>query len=147
MRKKNRKTGIMNQPDEKYQELGIYMPVQHESVYKDLYADTPEERLKYDPIRYYYEDPDHLLDEKIVITAWHPGYLDDVIYEMFPKNHFHTARVKDIHALCSQELKDWVIKNHVELINMRDALLGTNEYQNHLHAVQSSLWMGKEDHD
>ena len=32
----------------------------------------------------------------------------------------------------------------MELINMRDALLGTREYQNHLRAVDSSLYIKKE---
>ena len=89
-------------------------------------------------------DPDELLKEEIVITAWHPGYLDDVIFNMFPKNHFHTARVIDIAAMCSPALKQWVVDKQVELINMRDALLGTREYQNHLRAVGSSLYIKKE---
>jgi predicted glycoside hydrolase/deacetylase ChbG (UPF0249 family) len=143
MRKRNRKTGVMNQPMPKYEHLHIYMPVQHDSCYKDLYAEIPEDRLKYDPVRYYLEDPDELLKEEVVITAWHPGYLDDTIFNMFPKNHFHTARVVDIAAMCSPVLKQWIVDNQVELVNMRDALLGTQEYQNHLRATGNTLYIEK----
>lgn len=143
MRKKNRRTGEMDLPLPKYEHLHIYMPVQHDSCYLDLYADNPEDRLKYDPVRYYLEDPDELLKEEMVITAWHPGYLDDYIYQMFPKNHFHVARVVDIAAMCSPVLKQWIADQKVELVNMRDALLGTQEYQNHLRAVKSSMYIEK----
>ena len=37
-----------------------------------------------------------------------------------------------MHALCSSELREWVEKNNIELVNFRDALYGTKEYQNHL---------------
>jgi predicted glycoside hydrolase/deacetylase ChbG (UPF0249 family) len=142
MRKKDRRTGITAMPSAAYEALGIFMPTQHESVYKDLYAEKPEDRLAYDPVRYFREDPDHILTEKAAITAWHPGYLDDIIYGMFPANHFHTARVADITALCSNELKQWIIDQKVELVNMNDILLGTQEYQNHLKALQSPLAYG-----
>lgn len=143
MRKRNRKTGITSHPSDEFKDLGIYMPTQHDSVYKDLYNGNPEERLKYDPVRYFIEDADHLLDEKACITAWHPGYLDDYIFNMFPKNHFHTARVVDIVALCSPILKQWIIENKVELVNMNDLLLGTQEYQNHLKATSNKMFLEK----
>lgn len=143
MRKRNRKTGVTSFPSKEFASLGIYMPTQHDSVYKDLYANSPQDRLKYDPVRYFLEDDDHLLQEQACITAWHPGYLDDYIYEMFPKNHFHTARVIDIAALCSDTLKQWVVNNHVELVNMNDLLLGTQEYQNHLRAAGSVMYQEK----
>ena len=135
MYKKNRKTQVMHSPSDEYRYLEIYMPVQHETVYKCLYSDNPDERLMYNPVQYFKDDTDHLLERKTVITAWHPGYLDDCIYTMFPRNHFHTARVADIAALCSLELKQWIIENHVELINMNDALLGTQQYQNHIRSM------------
>lgn len=143
MRKRNRMTGAVSYPAPRYEHLGIYMPVQHDSVYKDLYAEKPEDRLNYDPVRYYLEDPDHILEEKCVVTAWHPGYLDDYIFNMFPKNHFHTARVVDVSAMCSPVLKQWIADNKVELCNMRDVLLGTQEYQNHLRATGSGLYAGR----
>ena len=136
MYKKNRKTQIMHCPSAEYKDLEIYMPIQHESVYKCLYSDNPDERMQYNPVRYFIDDTDHLLEKKTVITAWHPGYLDDYICSMFPMNHFHLARVMDITALCSQQLKQWICDKHIELINMNDALLQTQQYQNHLNSIE-----------
>jgi hypothetical protein len=39
-------------------------------------------------------------------------------------------------------LKNWIKENHAELINCRDALYGTREYQNHLKLIGSDLAMG-----
>lgn len=58
-------------------------------------------------------------------------------------NRFYTARVIDIAALCSPLLKQWIVEHQVELVNMRDVLLGTQEYQNHLRAVGSPLYISK----
>lgn len=141
MRKKDRITGIVSQPAEKYQNLGIFMPTQHESVYKILYSDYAEERQKYDPVQYFIDDPDQLMKENIVITAWHPGYLDDTIYFDSSK-HFNLARVIDIQALCDPCLKRWIKENQVELINVHDALYGTHQYQEHLKEIGSELYLG-----
>ncbi len=138
MRKRDRKSNIETQPNQKYADLKIYMPTQHDSIYKILYSDYAEEREKYDPVKYFVEDIDHLLNEEVVITAWHPGYLDDYIYFDSSK-HFNLARVIDIKALCSEELKQWIIDNKIELINLNDALLGTNDYQNYLKLKNSPL--------
>jgi hypothetical protein len=45
------------------------MPTQHESVYLDLYSNVPEEKLKYDPIQYFMDDPDGMKNHKVSITA------------------------------------------------------------------------------
>lgn len=142
MEKKDRVTKITSYPLDKYRKLDIYMPTQHDSVYLDLYADSPSERLKYNPVKYFIEDPDNLKNHKVSITAWHPGYLDEYIFNEFPKNHFHTARVVDISSMCSPVLKKWVETKKVELVNMNDVLLGVNEYQNHLKANDSTLYVG-----
>ena len=101
---------------------------------------------KYDPIRYYVQDESNLLgvpEDSITVHAWHPGYVDYYVYRCgdytAPAHCFKDIRTVDVHALCSQEVKGWLKENHVELINMRDALYGTNEYQNHLRASGSEL--------
>ena len=38
-------------------------------------------------------------------------------------------------------LRNWIKQNDIELVNFRDALFGTNEYQNHLKAIGSDLCM------
>ncbi len=140
--KTDRITKIMATPAEKYAGLNIYMPTQHLSVYKILYHDEAQEREKYDPVQYFISDVDQLLKREIVITAWHPGYLDDYIYFDSSK-HFNLARVIDIKALCSTQIKDWIIDHNVELINVKDALYSTNEYQNYLKIIKSPLYLNK----
>ena len=50
--------------------------------------------------------------------------------------------VRENRAALSEEYKNWIIENHVKLINFRDALYGTNELQDHLKAINSPLWVG-----
>jgi hypothetical protein len=56
------------------------------------------------------DDPDGMKNHKVSITAWHPGYLDEYIFNEFPKNHFYTARFIDISTLWSPGLKEWIKK-------------------------------------
>jgi len=133
MKKKSRHHDGWETLDPKYEDLDIYMPIQHESVYQILYADKAEDRQKYDPVSWFIEDPDHMQEHKVAIAAFHPGYLDDFIYFDSSK-HFNLARLMDIEALSSDRLKAWVRDNRIELVNMTDALYGTNEYQAHLKA-------------
>jgi len=53
--------------------------------------------------------------------------------------HFTLARVQDVHALCSKELHDWLREHKIELMNYRDALYGTREYQTYLRRIGSDL--------
>lgn len=127
--------------DEKYRDLHIYMPNQPAGYYKICYDDSMQIRNTYDPAKYFIDDYDHLMDQETVLTAWHPGYLDEYIYN---ESRLHEARIKDINALCSYALKQWIIQNRITLVNTDDALHGTNEYQNHLRSIQSSLYMNKQ---
>ncbi|MBQ2657737.1 MAG: ChbG/HpnK family deacetylase [Erysipelotrichaceae bacterium] len=77
--------------------------------------------------------------EEIYFYGWHPGFVDDMILSESSCN-IHRVR-ENIHAR-SKEYKDWIISNHIELINFRDALYGTNEYQDHLKKIDSPLWIG-----
>lgn len=140
MRKLDRKSRKEAQPAEKWKHLNIFMPCQHDSCYKILYSDAAENREKYDPVAYYVNDDDQLLKEDIVITAWHPGYLDDIIYFDSSK-HFNLARVIDIKAMCDPKLKQWIIDHKVELVGIKDALYGTQDYQNYLRSIDSELCM------
>lgn len=106
------------------------------------WTDSITSLLDYDPVRFYTEDESKLLsvdEDSITVHAWHPGYVDYYVYrcgDYTPASYcFKDIRTVDVHALCSREVKDWINKNYVELINMRDALYGTSEYQNHLRSV------------
>lgn len=135
-KKYNVKTNEMLYPSEQYKNLNIVMAPQFNTAYKPLYSNILEVKKTYDPVKYFVDDMDDILKEEISITAWHQGYLDDYILN---DSSFTEARPKDVQALCSEELKNWIKANKVELINHRDAIFGTREYQNHLKVIGSDL--------
>ncbi|MBE6121666.1 MAG: ChbG/HpnK family deacetylase [Erysipelotrichaceae bacterium] len=84
-------------------------------------------------------------DENVIYqTGGHPGYLDDHI---LAESACTIHRPKELLAALSEKVKQWIIDNHVVLINQLDVIYGTNEYQKHLKAINSPLWAGnfKED--
>lgn len=126
-----------------YEHLHIYMPSQGKGTNKYMgvrpSSDIPEQ---YDPMRGLMEDGDGIMDKEIAQIAFHPAYLDDyIMYDGGLDTIVSRIRPMDVHFLCSQELRDWIKENRVELINQRDALYGTHEYQNHLKAIGSDLCM------
>lgn len=125
---------------EEYRHLGIYMPNQPATVYRVCYSESYSERMSYDPIQYYLQDEGAILDKPIALTAWHPGYLDDYVLS---ESRMKECRVMDVKALCAPQLKQWIIDNNIELVNSRDAIYGTNEYQNHLRNIGSDLLIVK----
>ena len=77
--------------------------------------------------------------EEIYLYGWHPGYCDDHIMS---ESTCNIHRCKELQACTSEEFRNWIITNKVELINQRDAIYGTNEYQDHLKEINSPLWIG-----
>ena len=77
--------------------------------------------------------------EEIYVYGWHPGYCDDYILR---ESSCNIHRCKELEAALSDEFKQWIITNKIELINQRDALYGTDEFQNHLKEMNSPLWKG-----
>lgn len=131
--------GKINKAREEYAHLNIYMPAQPSTIYKSCFEDSHEARKKYDPVRYFLDDEDRLMDRYIALTAWHPGYLDEYVLS---ESRMAEVRVVDVKALCSEKLKRWIIDNKIELISTTDALFGTKTYQNHLRAIGSPLYTG-----
>lgn len=78
-----------------------------------------------------------------LMHGFHPGYVDYYVAHLGdygPMAPLVTlTRAYDVEALCSQRLHDWILENNIELCNIRDALYGTHEYQNHLRAIGSDL--------
>jgi len=117
--------------------------------YMDLFTDhVSEVEAKYDPVLYYTEDRAGILKypEDVIITqSWHPGYVDYWVYRLGERGRraraqqFVVGRVQDVAALCDVRLRNWIKENHIELVNYRDALYGTREYQNHLKFIGSDL--------
>lgn len=130
--------GVVVPSYDRYKHLNIYMPNQPATVYKICYSNDYSERMSYDPIKYYTNDEGDILNKEIALTAWHPGYLDPYIMS---ESSLAEGRVIDVKALCSDELKRWIVENKIELVNHRDAIYGTNEYQNHLRSANSPLLM------
>lgn len=77
--------------------------------------------------------------EEIYFYGWHPGYCDDHI---MAESTCNLHRCKELEACCSPLLKQWIIDNHIELINQHDAIYGTNQFQDHLKEIDSPLWIG-----
>ena len=115
-------------------------------AYRELQTDSVVELEKYDPYKYYAEDRAHLKDiplDAVVEQSWHPGYVDYYVYRLGDygpgARRFISGRTVDVEALCSERMKNWIKENHIELVNYRDALYGTSEYQNHLKVTGSDL--------
>jgi len=113
-----------------------------------LNTDSLTDIMKYDPLMYYLNDTSHILDlpeGSIDVEVWHPGYVDYFVLHMGSStakaNNYLLCRPKDVEALTSPKLKSWIKEHRLELINFRDAMDGTNEYQNHLKAIGSDLCM------
>lgn len=78
-------------------------------------------------------------EEEIFMYGWHPGYCDDHIMK---ESTCNIHRCKELEAATSEEFKNWIIENQIELMNQRDVLYGTSEFQDHLKAINSPLWVG-----
>lgn len=77
--------------------------------------------------------------EEIYMYGWHPGYCDDYI---LAESSCNIHRCKELQAALSETFKQWIIDNKIELVNQRDVLYGTNEFQDHLKEINSPLWVG-----
>ncbi len=145
---KGGRTGV-TYPLDKWKDRNIYIPAPV-NAYKEIETDSITEQMeRYDPIRYYTEDPDKMLelpDDVIFEQSWHPGYVDYFVYKQGdygPRaKFFASVRTEDVAALTSPVLRQWVREHKIELINFRDALYGTHEYQNYLRSIDSDLYVG-----
>jgi predicted glycoside hydrolase/deacetylase ChbG (UPF0249 family) len=120
-------------------------------AYIDLLTDSISKVEKeYDPVLFYTEDRAGILkypDDMIIIQSWHPGYVDYYVYRLGERGNraraqqFVVGRTQDVAAMCDVRLRNWIKENRIELVNLRDALYGTREYQNHLKLIGSDLCM------
>ena len=76
---------------------------------------------------------------KSFLISCHPGYLDDIV---LAESRCNIHRVKELQGYLDPRVKNWIIENDLELVNQRDILFGTNEYQEHLRIINSPLWTG-----
>jgi predicted glycoside hydrolase/deacetylase ChbG (UPF0249 family) len=119
------------------------------TAYINLLTDSVSAvEAKYDPVLFYTEDRAGILkypEDTIVRQSWHPGYVDYYVYRQGERanraraQQFVVGRTQDVAALCDIRLRNWIKQNNIELVNGRDALYGTSEYQNHLRLTGSDL--------
>lgn len=136
--------------DEKWASRKIYTAA-GPAAYGDLLTDSISSVEKnYDPVLFYTEDRAGILKtpmDWITWQAWHPGYVDYYVYRLGERvnraraQQFVVGRTQDVAAMCDIRLRNWIKQNNIELVNFRDALYGSNEYQNHLKAIGSDLCM------
>ena len=137
-------------PDPKFAGRKIINPV-GTFAYLDLLTDSiAKVEKEYDPVLFYTEDRAGILkypEDMIFAQSWHPGYVDYYTYRLGERanraraQQFVIGRTQDVAAMCDPRLKNWIKQNRIELVNYRDALYGTDEYQNHLKAIRSDLYM------
>ena len=142
--------GAAGKADEKWAGRKIFTPA-GTTAYIDLLTDSISQVEKeYDPVLFYTEDRAGILkypEDMIFVQAWHPGYVDYYTYRLGERanraraQQFVVGRTQDVAALCDARLKNWIKQNRIELVNFRDALYGTCEYQNHLKSSGSDLYM------
>lgn len=121
-------------------------------AYIDLFTDSVSSvENNYDPVRYFTEDRAGILKMPNDITvqqAFHPGYVDYWVYRLGERSRrtraqqFVVGRTQDVHAMTSPVLRAWFKEHKIELVNSRDVLFGTREFQNHLHEIGSDLYIG-----
>lgn len=127
----------------------IWMVTDQASM-QGVFTDSLKEHFqKYDTVDYYLNRSEFLFtfpENAILVQPWHPGVVDYYVAKQGDRGdiamNFLLIRPMDMYALCSDEVKNWIVEKKIELINLRDALYGTNEYQNHLREIGSPLYMG-----
>lgn len=78
-------------------------------------------------------------DEYDYSFGLHAGFVDDVITNISSLN---IHRLKECNCALDQRTKEWIKREKVELVNLKDLLTGSNDYQNHLKEINSELWIG-----
>lgn len=77
----------------------------------------PEDQLKNNPIRWFTTDQPNMLKKQYGYIICHCGYADG---ELFDLSSFNACRVRDLQCMLSDEMKNWIRDNQIELITFRD---------------------------
>ena len=78
-------------------------------------------------------------DDQICWTNGHTGYLDDYVMQ---ESSATIHRVEELRGCVDPKVREWIIANKIELVNFKDALTGSHDYQDHLKEINSDLWVG-----
>ncbi len=74
------------------------------------------EQLQSDLKGYIFEHNAEWLQSEMIYLVTHCGYCDSELVDM---SSFNVLRIKDLEALCSDEVKSWVKDNDIELITFK----------------------------
>ena len=77
----------------------------------------PEAQLGEDPVSYITGDKGGILKQEYGYIVSHCGYADA---DLFKLTSFSTCRVKDLEAMTSDEVKNWIRENNIELATFKD---------------------------
>ena len=76
-----------------------------------------DEKGLYDPYTYFESQLANIQKNECSIVVFHPGFLDQYILE---RSSYTLIRPMECEFLCSQWLKDWLEKYHIQVVNFRD---------------------------
>ena len=79
----------------------------------------PSIQIQSDPKSYILEDKAEFLKKDLGYLITHCGYCDA---ELMRLSSFNVVRMKDLDALTSVEVKQWITDNHIELITFKDLM-------------------------
>jgi len=130
-----------------YADRKIYMMQDTEETIKMVRAEKLHDHVKYNPLIALHNGSmsAEIPEDAAAVYVLHPGYVD--YYVCREGDHgpgapnYLIVRPLDVHALCCDEMKNWIRENKIELLSFADAIYGTQKYQNHLRNVGSDLCM------
>ena len=76
-----------------------------------------DEKGLYDPYIYFESQLANIQKNECSIVVFHPGFLDQYILE---HSSYTLIRPMECEFLCSQWLKDWLGKYHIQVVDFRD---------------------------
>ncbi len=136
------------EPDPRWADRKVYFTVdlpgtECSAVFR---SDSIAVQRAYDPLKFWTEDQcglSRVPADATVVVVLHPGYLDEYVCGEGDQGpaawQYLLTRPIEVRALCSPELRRWLLDQGTELVNFRDALYGTRDYQNHLRLIGSDL--------
>ena len=98
----------------------------HEKYARMSWVQTgePNIQIQSDLKNYILKDEVGFLNKQVGYLVTHCGFVDDLIMKM---SSFNLVRMKDLEALTSKEVKEWVSENQIELVTFNDLLRQVRE--------------------
>lgn len=78
---------------------------------------SPEKQLTQDLKGFILSNTKEFLSHDYVYLVTHCGYCDALLFDY---SSFNTCRIKDLEALTSQEIKQWIVENDITLCNIKE---------------------------